>query len=378
MARTMTKRKKQPKTFSRRARTGFAAAPTDSFHNFLTYIRLEVDKKDVSARIKTFIKKTYTKEDYAMMMNAPEWAFASCYGAAASLAWADMNLPFPDKWNPSTSVDIALTNIRDWALKRLAEKEDSDKPKTAPSRSPMDIVRERTSEFIGEVESVLDMYNSDTYMDWENYSVYNELQKIDAAYNIAKGVADYYAPLRDEFKELVEKKTPDLVEGYSHLTVKQRKEFLSIVEAIIADAERYMASKKAVRKVRKPRVKSAEKQVEKVQYLKDSAEFKVTSISPNQIIGARRVYVFNTKQRLLTELVCRLPNGFEVSGTTIKGLDEEASRTVRLRKPLDFLPIVLGKTPNQIDKEWKQLTTKNQATNGRINKDTIILRAMDK
>jgi hypothetical protein len=379
MAKLPAKRKKAPKVYSRRARTGFAAAPTESFHNFYDYVRLEVDKKDISARVKSYIKKSYPKREQEILLAAPDFIYASSFGFASSLYWEEIGKEFPPKWSRARVEELAINNIRYWGNKKLIEKsEDSDTPKKVQTRSPMEIVKERTSDFIGEIEETIDMFGSKTDVDWDEYSVYNELKKIDAPYNMAKGVYDYYVPLRDEIQELIEKKTEDLVEAYSWMKIPQRKQYLKIIQAILDDADSYMASKKAVRKVRKPRVRSAEKQVEKVQYLKESAEFKVTSIPPSQIVGARRVYLFNTKQRLLTELVCRLSGGFEVSGTTIQGIDMDVSRTIRLRKPADFLPIVLSKTPNQIDKEWKALTTKEQASNGRINKDTIIMRALDK
>lgn len=378
VTRKTTKRKTTPKTFSRRARTGFAASPDSSFFDCLDYVRLEVDKKDISSRMKSYIKENFSKEDCKILLAAPEWAYSDAYGATTSMHWQSLEKAFPEKWDPVKAINVAIEHIRHWALKKLAEKEDSDKPTIKVSRSPMEIVKDRTSSFIAEVEEVLDMFNGKAHVDWDNYSVYNELTKIDASYFMAKGVYDYYKPLEEEIRELVEKKTEDLVEAYSHWSVAKRKQYLKIVSDIVDDAERFMASKKAVRKTSKPRVKSADKQVEKVNYMKESSEYKVTSVHPSTIVGARRVYLFNTKQRLLTELVCRLPNGFEVKGTTIQGLDEEQSRTIRLRKPTDFLPIVLSKTPNQINKEWKQLTTKDQAVTGRINKDTIILRALDK
>lgn len=371
------RKKKAPKVLSRRARTGFAAAPTDSFHWFLDYIRLEVDKKDIANKIKGYIKASFPKKEASVLVAAPEWAFTSCFGAAASIHWMELNNEFPDKWDGQKSIDLAIEHVRYWAEKKNAEKEETPKVATV-SRSPMDIVKERTSDFIGAVEEVLDMFDTKVWVDWENYSVYNELKKDDAAYNIAKGTYDYYVPQRDELEELITKKTPDLVEAYAHLKPMKQKKLLKVIQSILDDCERYMASKKAVRKSRKPRVKTADKQAEKVQYLKESTEYKVTSVHPNQVVGSKRVYMFNTKQRILTELVCRLPGGFEISGTTIKGLDEEASRAIRLRKPLDFLPLVLSKTARQIDKEWTALTTKNQAHSGRINKDTIILRTLDK
>ena len=45
----------------------------------------------------------------------------------------------------------------------------------------------------------------------------------------------------------------------------------------------------------------------------------------------------------------------------------------------DFIKAVLTKSANQIRKEWSELTTKTKdEVNGRINKDTILVRVMAK
>ena len=72
------------------------------------------------------------------------------------------------------------------------------------------------------------------------------------------------------------------------------------------------------------------------------------------------------------------PKGFEVSGSTLKNFDKEQSIKIRLRKPNDILPLVLNKTPIQLQKELSALKTKVQVPNGRINNDTILLRVLDK
>ena len=138
-----------------------------------------------------------------------------------------------------------------------------------------------------------------------------------------------------------------------------------------------MASKKAVRKVRIAKPKSALKQIAKIQYLKESMEDKLTSINPAAIVGAQRLYTYNIKYKRLTELVSN-GKGFEISGSTIKNIDNDLSRSIALRKPVDILPMVLKKTPPQIRAIWNELTTKTASANGRINKDTILLRAMDR
>jgi hypothetical protein len=72
-------------------------------------------------------------------------------------------------------------------------------------------------------------------------------------------------------------------------------------------------------------------------------------------------------------------SGFEVRGSTIYGISAERSRSIRLRKPEEQLSTFLTKTPTVIGKFWEALTTKTiDEVSGRINKDTILLRALDK
>lgn len=362
--------RKTKKVFSRRARTGIAAAPTSSFMHFNDYIRLEVDKKEISSTIKQYFKTSLSKEDYKIAIAAPEWAFTSATGLAATIAWKNLNFEFPAKWN----AENVLSRVNEFLKLGLAKinSDSADKP-IVPRKSIQELLAEKRSNFIGGIEEVLD--------DWENnqnYSLYNEMKKADIAASIAKAVYEYYLPIRNEADELVNQKTPDLLEAFSYMSVKQRKAYLAFLNNLLDDAEKYLGSKKATRKTRKPQVKSALKQIEKLKYQKENREYKLTSINPSLIIGAMRVYLFNTKNRHLTELISDKPTGFEVSGSTIKGLDVEACRYTTLRKPEEFVKIVLSKTPNQIDKEWAKLTTKTGLANGRMNDQTIILRALEK
>ena len=147
---------------------------------------------------------------------------------------------------------------------------------------------------------------------------------------------------------------------------------------MLSDLDRLKAAAKATRvtKVRGP--KSADKQVAKVQYKKEDNEFKLVSIPPIKIVGQVRLYTFNVKYRVITEYVTQSAAGFEISGSTIKNFDKVNSRCRSLRKPNEFLPELFDRTPKQIDKAWKDLTTKERVPNGRLNSDTILLRVMDK
>ena len=357
--------KKAKKVYSRRTNTGIAAAPTTSFTHFNDYIRLEVDKKEIASTIKAFIKANFSRQDYRNAQAAPDWSFTATL--ASTIAWKALDKVFPSNWDSTRVIQEKCAEIIERGIQKQDKKEENA---DSNKRTIADIVKERTSDFIGMVEEFVDAN--------EEVSVYDELKKIDAPNNTAKAVYDYYLPQRDEIKELVEKKTSDLVEAYNHMSRPEQKAYLKYLDNILTDAERYMASKKAQRKSRAPKVKSADVQVKKMNYLKESKEHKLVSINPSSIVGAQRVYLFNAKYRTITELVNMSPSGFEVSGSTIKGIDLEASRQVKLRKPEEFLSVVLKKSPTQINKEWSQLTTKSSPANGRVNKETIILRALDK
>lgn len=268
-------------------------------------------------------------------------------------------------------IETKLDEQRRRGVAKMAEDKDT---KVILTKSPAELVKEKTSDFIAEIEGVIDMFGSKTSVDWDNYSVYNELQKIGAPYNTAKAVVDYYTPLRDEIKELVEKKTEDLVEAYRLMSVRQRKQYLAIIQGIIDDAEKYMASKKAVRKTRVAKPKSAGAQVAKLKYLNESAEFKVTSVDPVNLVGASEVYLFNTKYRTLTRLVTSSSSGFEIKGTTLHNVDLQASEKKTLRKPDEQLATFTKCTQAKARKAFDEIKTKPGSVNGRINEAMIILK----
>lgn len=373
-----TQKRKKPTPLPRKSRTGLAAAPTKSFQAFQEYFRLDLDRKDIALVLKNYIRDNFKGEERKLLLSGPDYVYNSQYCVAAGIQWKNLGYEWPEKYNGEKAAKLYIDSVRTAALKKVGEQEETEKV-VRYSRSPMEIVREKSSDFIAEVEEVIDLFHNGVYVDVENYSVYNEMIKADLSAVSSKHVMDYYMPLKEELEELINKKTPDLVEGYRHLSIPQRKKYLKLIETIVSDAERYTLSKKAKRKPTKPKVKTADKQIAKLNFANESADYKLTSINPTSIVGAARLYTFNVKQRVLTEYISESPKGFEVKGSTLQGVDLDRSRAIRLRKPEEQLTIFLTKTPTAINKFWDTLTTKTiDNVNGRINKDTILLRALDK
>tara|TARA_B110000879_G_scaffold90817_1_gene124724 strand:+ start:103 stop:1278 length:1176 start_codon:yes stop_codon:yes gene_type:complete len=167
------------------------------------------------------------------------------------------------------------------------------------------------------------------------------------------------------------------VEAYSHISPRRQKKMLNLMDGIFADLEKLKTSFKAVKIPRAKKPKSTDLQVAKLQYLQEHIESKVTSINPVLIPTKEMLWVYNTKQKALTQYVTTSTTGFEIRGSTIKNFDDTLSKTSRLRKPQDVLPEILKLTPKQIDKRvWDKLTTKISVPNGRINKDCVLLRVI--
>jgi len=164
------------------------------------------------------------------------------------------------------------------------------------------------------------------------------------------------------------------VEAYSHIKKSDKKKILNMYEDMFKDMDKLKQSFKAQRVPRAHKRKTSDEQVTHLQYQNECEDSKLASINPVMIPGKSKLWVYNTKQRRLTEYVTTATDGFLIAGTSIKNHDEKLSKTATLRKPDDMLPIVLSKTEKQLEKFWDNITTKIGSPNGRINKDCILMR----
>ncbi len=154
-------------------------------------------------------------------------------------------------------------------------------------KTPQELLGEKTNEFIGEIEGCVDDFTTGV-LD-KKWSLYDEMRKLNTAAQTARDTITYYLPIQEELRELIEDKTEELVEGYSNMSVKEQKAFYDFISEIISDCEKFIISKKATRKPRTKKPTPASKQVAKVLYLKESPEYKIASVPPEQIVGAQGV-----------------------------------------------------------------------------------------
>lgn len=179
-----------------------------------------------------------------------------------------------------------------------------------------------------------------------------------------------YASLLSELEELNEKEDDQLLEAYKHISWKAVRQTIELLNSMNTQFKQIKAVKKSA--ARKPRAKKApkiEKIIGKLKYQRENPEFRIASIDPAKIIGAKYLVAFNTKTRDLSLYIAN-EGGFSVKGTTVTNFDETKSFTKKLRKPLDVLPLI--DTRINAERQFKQIKTEGRAANGRMNDFTIL------
>jgi len=367
-------RKKAPRA---KSRVGIAGIPLDKgFSVFKDEFHFNVDRKEVSSTMKSYIKSKMSKSDQRDIFACPEYKFYTFSQYAATAFWSlnkldseDLFVYYEEKLQDFLSSLIVLG-------KRIRAEKKVEETVNVVSLSPMERLQRKISDTV--MQDLLDL--EDQWMNGEKTTIdlYKLFQKHGLAGSATLPVRQVIEGWLLDYEDAYHKRDEQAVEGYAHLKKPELNRRIKACQDMLLDLDKIQSATKANRKVRVPKAKSADKQVARVQYKKEDNDFKLVSINPILLIGSRRLYAFNCKSKKLIEYCTQAVNGFEISGSTIKNFDKVNSRQITLRKPDEFIPIIQKKSINQIDVAWKKLTTKTSIPNGRINKDTILLRVMDK
>jgi hypothetical protein len=224
----------------------------------------------------------------------------------------------------------------------------------------------KTDVHIGELEGILDEYGYGE----KSFNAYDWFVKNDVKPIHANKIAEYFrkraADMMAELKEYPE---------YYEMPKSKIKSILGVMVTIVTDSERLAQNVNKARKPRKKKAVSFEKQVSKLKFKEKDDNFKIQSINPVNILGADQVWVFNVKTRRLGVYIALDASGLTVKGSTITNYSiSSVSKT--LRKPEKTLTSVLTGGKISLRKIMESINSKEVSLNGRLNKDTIILRAV--
>lgn len=235
-------------------------------------------------------------------------------------------------------------------------------------------IRERVdakaSNLIADIEDLLDVF----YTDGKTFDATKWFREKDVKPLLAQKIADFYRPLYSEIYDALHNGDEQLKEAYSHYKKPKLRAYLEFVREIIGAAEQRNVIAKAIRKPTKKKVKPASSVVSKLQFMEEAKEFDVKSVKAVEVVGAQQLWTFNVKYRTLTVYNAIGPSGLSVKGTTIIGYDEKTSIVKKLRKPNDILKALSGATKVSLRKFMDTVKAVSKPANGRINKDTVLVR----
>ena len=372
---------KKKKIIRKIPKTGLNAVPfKNGFQSTLQYFQYDVEKKQVGDIVKTYVKNNYSKSDARCILAHPDWKLStySHYGCVAY--WLNTNQEIHCKKMSQSILDQYVKSFEMYLSelikpgkilleeKKLKEKEKGNVIVLSP--------QQRLQKKIGDtiIQDLLEL--EDQWINGKETSldVYEQFKLYGLSGSATLPVQVMIEGWLLDYEDAFYKRCDQAVEGYSHLNRSELNRRINECHSMINDLAKIKLATKALRKVKIKKVKSADKQVKNLNYKKEDNNFKIVSINPIQIIGSVMLYTFNTKYKVLTQYVTQAGTGFEISGSTIKNFSKEDSRSIKLRKPDEILPIIMSKSQTQINKEWDKLTTKTFKPNGRLNKETILLR----
>lgn len=275
---------------------------------------------------------------------------------------------------PKSSRDHFNNTINGLLNKVKSEKKIQRARKNVPVITIQDRIKEKTNEYLAELE-----YKLDEFLDNKckiDFNMYEWLEKKQLKSQHAQAIFAFYSPILKEVQEAQQGKDQDLVENYSYLKKTEMNRYIEFLSNIVTDAKKWSSNQKTVRKSRKKKTVTVSKQVSKIKYLAESSEYKVVSVNPADIIGASQLWVFNVKYRTLTQYNTMGPAGFSMKGTTLQGFDPDNSATKKIRKPQEVLNRVLTGGKIVLRKLMDEVKTAASNPTGRINGDTILLKVV--
>jgi len=182
----------------------------------------------------------------------------------------------------------------------------------------------------------------------------------------AKKIAEHFQRLLDEVNSVLDETDEDLVEGWSYLNQTKIKRLQGYLEAIV---DEFKVKGTVTRRRKKI---SPDKMVKSVKYLSKDKNYG-ESIDPTNIVNAKAVLLFNTKQKKIAYYESK--TGFTVKGTTLQNVTSGIVKNCG-RKDVKWINLLRKCIVSRIVTEINTLSSKEQPLTGRINKDTLILRVV--
>ena len=350
------------------------------FRVSMEWYRMESSGKELKPKVINWMSGNgYTKDQIKAFKDTKDNRCGTTMGAIAANLLRGM---------PTVRADFNEgRNTAEWlnkAIKAVIEEGKNDEVETEDTVTEVKItaqptiqerVKEAAMKMTGEIEDAIESFQSDPEtFDPKAFKLLNLLRgrQVKAAH--ARIIKEMYSRNYHELVEAVTTKDEQLKEAYAHLSKANIKKITLFYNEILSACDMLAQEAKVNKKPRAKKPTDKSKIVAKMKYLKQDDKLKIVSINPEDIIGAKELWVFNVKTRKLGKYVTTEFSELNIKGTTITGFNENTSVQKTLRKPEEQLKEFKTAGKVVLRKFLDDIKAVDIKLNGRINEDTILLK----
>ena len=363
---------------------GHETMSTDQFMKHfrvsMEWYRLESGGKELKPKVINWMSGNgYTKEQIKAFKDTKDNRCGTTMGAIAANLLRGMpavRSDFNEGRNTAEWLNKAIKAVIEEGKNDEVESEDTvTEVKITAQPSIQERVKEAAMKMTVEIEDAIESFQTDPEaFDPKAFKLLNLLRgrQVKAAH--ARIIKELYSRNYNELVEAATTKDEQLKEAYAHLSKANLKKITLFYNEILSACDMLAQEAKINKKPRAKKPTDKSKIVAKMKYLKQDDKLKIVSINPQDIIGAKELWVFNVKTRKLGKYVTTEFSELNVKGTTITGFDEIKSVAKTLRKPEEQLKEFKAAGKVVLRKFLEDIKAVDIKLNGRLNEDTVLLK----
>jgi hypothetical protein len=352
------------------------------FHEHMTYYRTEFKASDLKPAVLSWMAKNdYSKSEVERFKKSRDWRCNLTMGSVASnllRGMPEVRADFNDGKNTAEWLRTEVNKILEACSADIEPEEAEDKKASGPQLTIQDRVRESTYPMTEEIEEAYLKWQTDTdNFNPKEFKLLNLLKGKQAKAAHARIIRDFYAKDLAELAELASGDADEqLKEGYRHRSKRQIRALMEFLGEIVSACDMLMQEAKTNRKPRAKKPTDKTKLVSRLKYKKTDDALKLVSVNPLDIVGAKELWVYNSKYRKLGRYIAAEFQELTVKGTSIAGYDENASIQKTLRKPEEKLKEFKTMSKVQLRKFLDTVNSVDTKLNGRINEEIVLLKTL--
>lgn len=237
-----------------------------------------------------------------------------------------------------------------------------------------DRLREKAREVAGEVEGWIDDFCADKKASVRTVEDFVNLYKTyDLKAPHMRYMQSFFERRAAEVVAAAEGTDKGLLEGYSNFTKPELKKFALFHTNLLKACDMLQEVAKVERTPRKPKPVSQDKIVAKIKCKKEDTTLGIVSLNPVQMLGAKEIWVYNTKTRKLGQYKALDERGIGVKGIGLLNYSSDSVEKT-LRKPAEQLAEFKKASKVKLRTFMKELATVDIPLTGKLNENHIILR----